>query len=270
MDRTCKCYTDIDSEYYDKLVKYSIDYEDTKLKHEFKSHKIDKGYVNIVGYTTGICYSCYDKNSENDYLKFIEENNNYFAELTKNKRFLRRNVGYVRVGEGEYVALTKSWFIIFLILIGVAILSFITTLTVVSGKINNYTEKPQTDNNITLEFEKDNDWDGTLPQNGQELTPDIEYTTFPGYANLYFSKDSNKLQLINPDENTVYLVYDIKLDGTSIIKTKAIKPGNMKEVNLVDVLAKGNYTLIFSISTYDVNSQSPCNSVDQVVNVTIN
>ena len=118
-----------------------------------------------------------------------------------------------------------------------------------------------------LQFEDDIAWDGLLPENGGSQSSE-ETITFPGYSEIYASKDSTTA-LINPEENTVYMVYEIEYNGAVIYQTKAIKPGNKVDVNLAELLPIGSYDVTFNINTYNIADEAVCNGVTQVVKVII-
>ena len=73
------------------------------------------------------------------------------------------------------------------------------------------------------------------------------------------------LSLINPEENTVYLVYTIYENNEQIAATKAIKPGNMTDINLKDILSTGEHSLTIKINTYDIETHESCNGATQTI-----
>lgn len=118
----------------------------------------------------------------------------------------------------------------------------------------------------SLELETDNPIINNNISNKKEEAEDM---IIPGYTNLYVSNENPTIHLINPKDNTVYLKYTILENGIEIAKTKAIKPNNMADVNLKDVLSKGTHELTFNINTYDIKTEEECNSTTQKVSVTI-
>lgn len=91
----------------------------------------------------------------------------------------------------------------------------------------------------------------------------------PGYQNLLVSRDKPCVKLNNPEGNTVYLEYILTEDDEVIYTTNAIKPGCMVEANLKQKLDKGMHEIIFTINTYDIKTNKPCNGGVQVVNVKV-
>jgi hypothetical protein len=60
------------------------------------------------------------------------------------------------------------------------------------------------------------------------------------------------------------------MNGDEILyETKAIEPNKMVSLNIKDLLDVGEYNLSFVISTYDVETQTPCNGATQEVTVTV-
>lgn len=126
---------------------------------------------------------------------------------------------------------------------------------------------PTTPNRPDLEIEGDNKWDGTIQdQTETTITESIE---IPGYSNLGVSKDNPTIRLGNPEENTVYLQYEITKDDEVIFETKAIKPGNMVEANMYELLDEGKNEVTISINTYDVETETACNGATQAVTITV-
>ena len=120
-----------------------------------------------------------------------------------------------------------------------------------------------------LDIEDGADWDGSMPTNGKASGANTDSIEIPGYANLYVTKSNPNVQLINPTENTVYFVYDIKEGDKVIYSTKALPPDRMVEVPLGELLDVGEHDLTFAISCYDVEDQSGCNGANQSVKVTV-
>ena len=108
-----------------------------------------------------------------------------------------------------------------------------------------------------------------MPSNGQQSEGSSESIEIPGYSNLYVSSESPEILLINPDENTVYFVYTISKDNEVIYETKAIAPNKTISVNFKELLPVGEHDLTFQISTYDIETQAPCNGATQKVSMTI-
>lgn len=96
-----------------------------------------------------------------------------------------------------------------------------------------------------------------------------EMISIPGFDDLFLTEKYPKVKLVNPQDNAVYLVYNIKNGDNVVFQTDAIKPGNMVEADLCSKLDAGTYTLTFNISAYDYETQTPCNGTTQAVKVTI-
>ena len=119
-----------------------------------------------------------------------------------------------------------------------------------------------------LQIANGQEWDGNLPQNGEQTTASAESIEIPGYAEMHLSAENKEIQLINPKDNTVYFVYTIKDDDDNVIyESQAIEPNKMISVNLYDLLEVGEHKLFFAISTYDIETKAPCNGATQEVAV---
>ena len=152
--------------------------------------------------------------------------------------------------------------VVLLLIIGLIVGVFISK--------NNSTQSNPNKNTNKLDIESGSDWDGNMPQNGEQSESNAESIEIPGYSELYVSTENPTIQLINPDGYTVYFVYTI-LEGQDVVyETKAIEPNKMVEVNLKELLEKGEHNLSFVISTYDIETQAGCNGATQEVKLVVN
>lgn len=115
-----------------------------------------------------------------------------------------------------------------------------------------------------LEFENDNPYTEDISSIIEQ-----EFIEIPGYSAITVSSNAPYVKLHNPESNTVYMQYTLKEGDAILYETKAIKPGNMAEVNLKELLPKGDHTISFIINTYDIDSESPCNGTTQNVVVKV-
>lgn len=173
-------------------------------------------------------------------------------------------IGYVLVFDNTYVAISKDSIVIPLIFL-LVIIGVIISFLVFYNKPNNNNSDPSTN----LDFENGSEWNGEMPQNGEQSKANSESIEIPGYADLYVSEENPEIQLINPKGNTVYFVYTISEGDKVIYETKAIEPNKMVSVNLKELLSKGEHNLSFAIATYDVKNQTACNGATQDVTVTV-
>lgn len=185
-----------------------------------------------------------------------------FALVNVNKSLKYFVLGYIKVGTNTYVEVTKS--LTFLILslllilfIGLAVAYF-------------------TSNDVSLgpDIADGSDWDGNFPLNGDTEEPFVtpDSIIIPGYSDIYISSDKPNVQLINPDNNTVNMVYEILYNDKVIYETDgAITVGKVVNANLFDIFngKEGKYDLVFRISTYDVDTNIMCNGATQSVVLTI-
>ena len=111
-----------------------------------------------------------------------------------------------------------------------------------------------------LAVENGMEWDGNNPQSGKNSEANSDSIDIAGYANLYLSEEQKMVKLINPKGNTVYFKYVITDEtGNILVETGLIAPNQMVERDLYSLLSKGEHTLSFTISTFDVETQEPCN-----------
>lgn len=135
-------------------------------------------------------------------------------------------------------------------------------------------DNPSGNPEIEIDDNLDN-WDGEYSLSGERTEASAESIIIPGYADLVFNDKVHAVNLINPDANTVYMVYTIKNGDEVLFESKGIAPGKQLTLTFYNeetgekLLEKGEYTLNFIISTYDVDTMSACNGANQTVKVTI-
>lgn len=115
------------------------------------------------------------------------------------------------------------------------------------------------------------DWDGMMHNHNQSAVM-TETITIPGYAELGVSADMPAVRLVNPDNNTVNMVYTIYYGDEVIYKTDgAIPAGKFLEADLYTLFGgiPGTYEVTFAISTYDADTNLPCNGASQIVKIVI-
>ena len=133
--------------------------------------------------------------------------------------------------------------------------------------------KTPIDNNTKITdflIEDDNIWDGKMNYDNIQDNEDNKIS-IPGYKKIIVDNNNPNIKLVNPSDNDVYFVYTITNIETEkvIYKTNAIKPGNMIELNIKNILDAGEYSLSFQIDTYDYETQVACNGAVQKVSLYI-
>lgn len=173
-------------------------------------------------------------------------------------------MGYILVLDGTYIAVKKRPSLMPILIVAAAVcLTGAVTIFALNGRTG---EASPDSASTVLDIANGQEWDGNLPQNGEQSTANSESIEVPGYAEMHLSAEQKEIQLINPESNTVYFVYTIKDDtGNVVYESKAIEPNKMVSVNLYDLLKTGEHKLSFDISTYDIETKSPCNGASQAV-----
>lgn len=82
-----------------------------------------------------------------------------------------------------------------------------------------------------------------------------DYFIIPGEGVKEINEKNHCLNLINPNDNDVYLKYDIYLNDKLIKQTDLISPGMMERFDVYDSFDKGEYLLEYFISTYDLETK---------------
>lgn len=82
------------------------------------------------------------------------------------------------------------------------------------------------------------------------------YTELMGFGCLELDRDSPFVYLINPPENQVYLSFDVICDEKTLYKSDLISPGKMESFDAYACLNAGEHTLVYSISSYDMDDKA--------------
>ena len=77
-----------------------------------------------------------------------------------------------------------------------------------------------------------------------------------GFGRLELDYDYPNVYLINPSDNDVYLSFDVMNNDEIIYQSGLIEPGKMEEFNAYSCLNAGEHTLVYSISSYDLQSKA--------------
>lgn len=120
------------------------------------------------------------------------------------------------------------------------------------------------------------DWNGDLPSDN-DSKPTQEEIELVGYDKITVSAKSPYLNLINPDGNTVYFRYSVRADDKVIFNTELIPPKSYVPCNIYELLMQAGYSsadgeipLRLVVSTFDIDTQAPCNPATIMIVVIIN
>lgn len=97
--------------------------------------------------------------------------------------------------------------------------------------------------------------------------------TFTGYGKYAVSVDMPTVELNNPDNNFVDMVFTVtdKESNMLIARTDRVAPGDYAYINIMDFYpTKGVYTLSISTATYDRTTNQQMNGIYQEMEVLVN
>lgn len=207
--------------------------------------------------------------SSND-CEFNYELFNKPEDLTDKSKWDKKVGMYISVGEDRYIAVSKKLFLIpIIILLGL--------LGILIGFLlwNRTPDDPSDDSGFHIISGEDI----KEPDNENQITEITANMTLPGYSDTILSESKKTLNLINPDDNTVFLAYSIFYEGEEIYTTidkesgdvQALPTGRMIEVPLYDYFkgVPGEYPISIKINTYDVDTYMACNTGSQDIVITI-
>ena len=191
-----------------------------------------------------------------------EEDDCYELHLVEKESDIKKHIiGYTYIGGEKWVAITKFSILPILLLLLLLLGILAGGLFFAGHKTPVSSDEPKQ----TLEFEDGEDIPEPTYQEAIVETIDI-----PGYSDLTLDAEKPGINLTNPEGNTVYFVYRISEGENVIYETKAIEPGKMVPVDLLDDLSAGQHDITLEIMTYDVETQSTCNGTMQTISVTVN
>lgn len=86
---------------------------------------------------------------------------------------------------------------------------------------------------------------------------DEQYFELVGFGQLEINKDNPCINLINPENNSVYLSFNVINNSDSLYSTKLIEPGKMEQFNMYSCLDAGEHTISYLINVYDLKDMKP-------------
>lgn len=218
-------------------------------KKEFNKLSKDN-YLNIVGFSRLEKY----KNKHKDSKKFRGMHYINGKDYVVEDNIEGITYKYADLGDNNYIAIKRN---LLFILVPLMILLIIGFISILSIRKNNY-------NKITLEDGLEIDLDKQPMIDGKEAIK------IPGTKSYYLiTEEQPEINLINPENNTVYFKYTIIVDNEVIHSTNWIEPNKMVKVNLWELLDEGTYNAEFHIDTLDCIKETPCTSSNLVAKISI-
>lgn len=251
--------------HYYRTKEFSFPY----IKHNEYEKLKNSSLVGTIIVNEGVRVTNEDEFKKEGYVDLRQSVDNslgHIYELDKKTSEFNKLIGYACVGENTYVQVEeKRHPLFFILLYGIlfGISSFLWWPMVKP------TSKDVSINKPPVEIADGEVWDGELPENGKQTEASAETIIFAGYSNMYFTTDNDSLALVNPKENTVYMVYSLIKDNKTLYESKGIKPGQMITVNVGDYFSTGTHDVVMQISTYDINNYARCNGAEQAIKITI-
>lgn len=133
---------------------------------------------------------------------------------------------------------------------------------------NNAGEQEQAQQGVVFDSNASH-YDGTVKDESSSSGIKI-----PGYADITFTSDSTDfpITLLNPEGNPCNFKFtlSIKETGEELFTSDLVKPGDaISGVKLNNTIAKGEYTLLINISTYNSESGSEMNGAQVKTKLTV-
>lgn len=116
---------------------------------------------------------------------------------------------------------------------------------------------------ISERFKKTVYSDKTVSENQSDIALDIDrkddsdaYTELMGFGTLTINKSNPEVYLINPESNKVNLSFDVFYEDELLYSSGLIQPGKMETFDIYSRLDAGRHTLLYSISSYEQESNA--------------
>jgi hypothetical protein len=176
------------------------------------------------------------------------------------KRESGRFLGYIHVGNNQFIELYKRRIFPLIILLFILVCGGVFVASSLAVPLLRQ-EEPE-----LRHIEEGEKWDGEYPVNGDMSKANSEEIEIPGYSELYVSDEEPKLTLINPIGNSVYFEYVLTDQaGNELYGTDLIAPGKVVKWNAKSDLNSGDHNVKIQINTYDIKTQSRCSGAEQSI-----
>ena len=226
----------------------------------------------VIGFTFLKEPSREDK--EKNKYDFIESSNeNEIGCMLSKRESWAFSKGYVKVDNkvDSFVEVKTRWPIILIILLGIMVCLLLCLRSCDTEQVVN----PPVSNNPVIEqpvgnFEvSDNQKE---KEEVEKVPSEIPTITFAGYGKYSVSADRPSVELKNPDVNFVDMVFTLtdKASGELIARTGKVAAGEFVYVNVMDFYKEsGVYDVQVSISTFDSETGTPMNGMNQEMEIVV-
>ena len=136
------------------------------------------------------------------------------------------------------------------------ILVLLGLLLITVGIFMFYLTENNRNKNILVTDREVSDKQNTLHMPENHKSNEDEYTELIGFGLLEINKENPFVYLMNPSDNEVYLSFDVFDNDELIYESKLIEPGNMEELDIYSRLNAGEHTLVYSISSYELETKA--------------
>ena len=178
----------------------------------------------------------------------------------REKRKVRRLVGYVKGDDGGFYVMTAPRLLLVLFLLILSLLLLFSLLSIVPNQSVNKPWYPEIDPGIH----------DTLPdRNTDNSSQSIQINGFTDWSLPAEKTENLPILLENPKGNPCYFTFSIVLsDGTLLYESKQVPPGNrINSVTINQPLAEGKYTAELVIHTNDTETGAPMNSAKSKITI---
>ena len=272
--------------------RFRVEYLKKKAFRELREREKECGrHIFIAGHTK---FKPFDENEKGNQQLFL---NGFRYRIESEKSFFRHIKGYVKVkplyetGELQEISdssNTTHFLAVTRLTLFPLLLFLLPFLLCILGKCSRQpvTVCPVESTTCAIELTTDNkmptdpnsmNWNGELPTSPDSSKSGQEEIELIGYDELVVSESSGYISLINPKGNTVYFKYRVIAEGREVFVTGLIPPNMYIPWNAYSALTSAGFTssdgklkLTFEISTYDLQSQEPCNPATIKTSITIN
>ena len=261
MTKQREVFTQLANDAYDKELKIKyVDFKTQMLsKKKLKEITPDGEDVNIVGYVKKS-----DKKIKNDTYGLCNvqvEDQETQLNVYDKKPFLSRTLGYIEVGNNEYLEVRGHIFAFILLFFGIIILCGLLLTQCGTGEPSG---KPNDGSNSgDINIAQGEDFDGNIDNGYKAPEVSDEQIKVQGKSTIYI-REGDTVDLVNPADNTVYFKYTVVLGDEVLYEMDEwIAPGQKVSWKAYEYLTKpGEYTISYQIATKDIETHDDCNAVN--------
>lgn len=216
--------------------------------------------------------SSYKNNKNNNQINIIANSNNYILPVFRSKSIFDKIIGYIYIGDNQFIGITKKNYIPFMKLLIIPLLFFLLFAILLHACSNEENDIQRTEKETEISIPS-KEIEELETETYVKETEEVKMIQLSGKKEYIITKNNPKIYFNNSNDNNVYLTYEVineETNETLLSETGFIKPSENKSYawNAYESLNNGTYSVTYRIRAYDLDTYTEKNSVE-VTNITI-